>query len=154
MAGLFILFAVINFSALGVGAWLMGNPRTNTWYQRANKAPWTPPNWVFGAAWTAIMVCFTLFLWLTVRNQGSYPLNLLYIILGVQWVLNVLWNPVFFRWHQPAPALALIIALTAVVTWFMVWGFINVGAIAVLVVPYFLWLLVAASLNWYVLAKN
>ena len=154
MISALILFAVINFAALGIGALLMGNPRTNEWYQRANKAPWTPPNWVFGAAWTSIMICFSFFLWMAVRNAGTYNLNVLYIMLAIQWFLNVVWNPVFFRWHQAALGLVLIIALEGVVGWFMVWGFINLQAAGALVVPYFVWLLIAASLNAYVLVKN
>jgi hypothetical protein len=44
-----ILFLIINFGALGIGGLLLGNPATNEWYQSLNKAPWTPPGWVFGA---------------------------------------------------------------------------------------------------------
>lgn len=149
-----LLFAVINFSALGIGVLLMGNPRTNQWYQRVNKAPWTPPSWIFAAAWNTIMVCFTFFLWMATRELSWHALQIAYIMLAVQWVLNVIWNPVFFRWHQTALGLFLIIALEGVVTWFMVWGFINLGVVGILIIPYFVWLIIAASLNGYVLIKN
>ncbi|MBP6731778.1 MAG: tryptophan-rich sensory protein [Chitinophagales bacterium] len=149
-----IIFALINFAALGIGALLMGNPRTNTWYQNAKKAPWTPPNWVFGAAWTVIMICYTIFLWLAARQYSMEELKPFYIMYGLQWVLNVVWNPVFFRWHKTAQGFAIILALSVVVGWFVVWGFIHLGVVAVLVVPYFVWLLIASSLNGYVLAKN
>ena len=53
-----ILFLVINFGGLAVGNWLMGAGPTGDWYTNINKAPWTPPGWVFGASWTLIMICF------------------------------------------------------------------------------------------------
>jgi len=149
-----LLFALINFGALGIGGALMGNPLTNNWYQNANKAPWTPPGWVFGAAWTTVMLCFTLFLWIAVRSKVAPQLQLVYTMLAVQWFLNVLWNPVFFRWHQVALGLVIIIALEVVVGWFMVWGFKNLGITGALIVPYFAWLIIAASLNAWVLVKN
>ncbi|NDH69532.1 MAG: tryptophan-rich sensory protein, partial [Gammaproteobacteria bacterium] len=44
-----LLFFVLNFGALYVGALLMnGSPATNEWYQQLDKAPWTPPGWFFG----------------------------------------------------------------------------------------------------------
>lgn len=47
----FGLFFIINFGALGLGALLMdSSPIENEWYVQLNKAPWTPPGWVFGAA--------------------------------------------------------------------------------------------------------
>jgi tryptophan-rich sensory protein len=149
-----IIFAVLNFGALGIGAALMGNPRNNQWYQQVNKAPWTPPNWVFGAAWTLIMILFTIFLWVAARNYTMHELQALYVMYALQWVLNVLWNPVFFRWHRAALGLAMIISLELVVGWFMVWGFTHLGVYGVLMLPYFIWLLIAASLDAYVLFKN
>lgn len=57
-----ILFLLVNFGGLGFGSWLMNNGPMTSWYQNLNKAPWTPPGWVFGAAWTTIMVCFSVYL--------------------------------------------------------------------------------------------
>jgi len=43
-----IIFLLINFGALGVGSWLMKNGPQTQWYLDLNKAPWSPPGWVFG----------------------------------------------------------------------------------------------------------
>ena len=45
-----IIFLIINFGALGLGVLLMQNGPETDWYLQLNKAPWTPPGWVFGAA--------------------------------------------------------------------------------------------------------
>ena len=44
-----IVFLIINFGALAMGGWLMNNGPQTDWYLALNKAPWTPPGWVFGA---------------------------------------------------------------------------------------------------------
>lgn len=155
MLVLLIIFGIVNFAALGIGAALMGNPRTNTWYQNAKKAPWTPPNWFFGAAWTIIMICFSVYLSIAANTYSPNELKVFYILFALQFVLNVMWNPVFFRWHKAAPGLAMIIGLEALVAYFTIWGFIHLGLWAgILVLPYLIWLLIAASLNAYVLVKN
>ena len=40
----------------------MNNGPQTDWYSNLNKAPWTPPGWVFGFAWTTIMLCFSIYL--------------------------------------------------------------------------------------------
>ena len=69
----FFLFLVLNFGALGVGGFLMGSsPAQNTWYFSQNLAPWTPPGWVFGAAWTLIMLLFSVYMTLVwKKNPGK-----------------------------------------------------------------------------------
>lgn len=149
-----ILFFIINFSALGIGGILIGNPGTNAWYQSVNKAPWTPPGWVFGAAWTTIMVCFSLFLYEASKKYSTDELKWFYFLVAIQWFLNVLWNPVFFRYQFVLAGLLMIIALTILVGWFTYWGFKQIGFSGLYVLPYFLWLIIATSLNGYIYFKN
>ena len=57
-----VFFFLLNFGALALGSYLMGEGPTGNWYTNLNKAPWTPPGWVFGASWTLIMVCLSIFM--------------------------------------------------------------------------------------------
>ena len=57
-----LFFLLINFSALTIGSWLMDNGPQTDWYKGLNKAPWTPAGWVFGFAWTTIMICFSIYM--------------------------------------------------------------------------------------------
>jgi tryptophan-rich sensory protein len=58
-----IAFLVLNFGALALGSYFMGgSPATNNWYIELKRAPWTPPGYFFGLAWTTIMILFTIFL--------------------------------------------------------------------------------------------
>lgn len=147
-----LLFLILNFAALGIGGLFTGEGVPSDWYQQLNKAPWTPPGWVFGAAWTTIMICFSFFmarLWADTEHR-----QMVLAMYVIQWILNVGWNPLFFYAHFTTLALVAIVALTVVVAWFFVKGLSWVHAWAWLVAPYLLWLLIATSLNGYVVFKN
>lgn len=150
----FLIFLVINFAALGIGGFLIGNPGSNIWYQSLNKAPWTPPGWVFGAAWFTIMLCFSFYMFYTSNNLSPDFKNTFYVLFAVQFVLNVLWNPVFFKWHFVLGGLIMIVMLTVLVGWFTYYGFKNYGLVGLWIMPYFVWLIIATSLNAYILIKN
>lgn len=147
-----LLFLALNFGALLLGGVLMNGEVTGDWYLSLNKAPWTPPGWVFGAAWTTIMVSFSIYMMLSWNRTQSK--RKLVVLFGIQWLLNVFWNPVFFALHHVAPSLVMIIALTVLVGYFLI-GYVNELSWRVLfVAPYFAWLLIATSLNAYVLFYN
>lgn len=143
-----LLFLVINFGALGLGSILMRNPATNEWYQQLDKAPWTPPGWVFGAAWFSIMVLFSVFMARVIANKETRKSWL--ILFGLQFVLNVLWNPVFFRWHMVAAGLIVLLLLIAVVAVLLKRSLQQDRLNAIFILPYLLWLFIAFSLNAYV----
>lgn len=148
----FILFLIINFLALGLGGLFTGKGVVSDWYQHLNKAPWTPPGWVFGAAWTAIMVCLSFYMtraWTEVSSR-QYLLTLFIL----QFVFNVIWNPVFFYLHFSRWALLIIILLAIIVFWMLI-SFLNpMKGYSLLLIPYGLWLLIAISLNAYIVFKN
>ena len=150
-AGLFFLFLVINFSALGIGSWLMENGPMTSWYIQLNKAPWTPPGWVFGAAWTTIMICFSFYMMFLFMRDNSAKVKTLFVI---QIILNVSWNYLFFNQHQVGLALVNISLLTIVVLCFFVGFTSKLKLKSLLIVPYAIWLCIATSLNYYVYAFN
>jgi tryptophan-rich sensory protein len=146
-----LIFLIINFGALGLGVLLMQNGPQTDWYLQLNKAPWTPPGWVFGAAWSTIMLCFAFYMMYLFLAQPNTKVTLLFT---VQFVLNVAWNFVFFNQHLVLIGLLVILALTAIVTIFL-YDYRNVLQLKTLfILPYFLWLCIACSLNLYVLLYN
>jgi len=92
-----ITFLILNFGALAIGGFWTSGGVISDWYQNLNQAPWTPPGWVFGAAWTTIMVLFTLYMAYAWRDS-EHKAKLI-ALFSIQWVLNVSWNPVFFNSH-------------------------------------------------------
>lgn len=147
-----IIFWVLNFLALAIGGSFTGEGVPSDWYMNLDKAPWTPPGWVFGAAWTTIMVCFGIYMayvWPTQENKKK-----LVLLYSAQWVLNVAWNPAFFYYHHVLGGLIIITGLTGVVAFFL-FHFSNALRFkSALILPYFIWLIIATSLNGYILLMN
>lgn len=146
-----ILFLIINFGALGIGGVLQGEGARSAWYQGLNIAPWTPPGWMFGLAWTTIMLCFSFYLAFLTNATDS---RFLYILFLIQVLLNVSWNPLFFRYHLVLISLLVIIALLVVVGVFLFRYLKIMDWKNLLILPYFLWLIIATSLNAYIMIKN
>ena len=112
-----IFFLVLNFSALAIGSWLMENGPMTNWYMNLNQAPWTPPGWVFGVAWTTIMICFSVYMAYLFMEISNINLILLYL---TQLGLNISWNYIFFNQHAIGLGLFCIMALTIIVTLFLI----------------------------------
>lgn len=147
-----VLFLVLNFSALAVGGFFTGDGVPSEWYQNLVKAPWTPPGWVFGFAWTLIMILFAFYMaYLITAVENKKTVILLY---GIQWLLNVSWNPVFFYFHWTLAGLVVITSLSLLITYFLFRYQRQLKFKSLFIVPYFLWLLVATSLNAYILIMN
>ena len=151
LAKLIILFMILNFGGLAMGSWLMNNGPTSTWYTQLHQAPWTPPGWAFGVAWTLIMICFSVYLGILFLKENNQKLRTTYVI---QFLLNVSWNYLFFNQHLVAWAMLNILLLTAVVFYFFFKYQQQVKKINYLLVPYLVWLCIANSLNLYILIHN
>ncbi|SFT90698.1 TspO and MBR related proteins [Lishizhenia tianjinensis] len=148
----FVIFLVINFGALAIGGLFTTEGVSSTWYAELNKAPWTPPGWFFGFAWTTIMLCFSFYmekLWRLEENKKQVLLIFLFQVL-----LNIGWNPLFFYLHEEALGLLVILALTLVVSFFLFNYRKQLGAASIFILPYFIWILVASSLNAYIVWMN
>ena len=145
------VFLIINFGALAIGSWLMNDGPQTTWYQNLNQAPWTPPGWVFGVAWTSIMICFSIYM---AYLYNLLPSAKLIILFGIQFVLNVIWNYLFFNQHLIAIGLICIVSLTVIVAIFLFIYYRELKTKTLLILPYFMWLCIATSLNAYILFNN
>ena len=146
-----ILFLFINFGGLAMGSWLMNNGPNTDWYLNLTKAPWTPPGWVFGAAWTSIMICFSIYLiFLFTKNYNQKKL----FLFSIQFILNVSWNYLFFNKHEVFISLISIILLTALIFFLFFHYYKELNKVSYLLLPYMIWLCIATSLNLYILIHN
>ena len=148
---LFFVFLTINLGSLAIGSLLMGNGPQTAWYISLNKAPWTPPGWVFGAAWTTIMICFSIYLAYLFTGTVSKQIK---IVFTLQVVLNIMWNYVFFNQHLVLLSLINITALTIIIYYLFFKTKKELSTIRFLLLPYMIWLIIATSLNAYILLNN
>ncbi len=147
----FALFLLLNFAALAIGGFATKEAVVADWYVNLNKAPWTPPGYMFGIAWSLIMICFAFYMAYLLPIVTKKQLLTLY---AVQWVLNVSWNPIFFTLHQTIAGLLIILALTFIVALFIYKYIKHLKFKTLLISPYIIWLLIATSLNAYVVFMN
>lgn len=129
------------------------------WYATADKAPWSPPNWVFGAVWTVLYTAMAVAAWFVWRSDtpGRRPALAVYFL---QLALNLAWTPVFFGLYPALGsaalwlALAIIVALAlAVAAAVLCFGPISRTA-GLLMLPYLSWVVFAVSLNMWAAAHN
>ncbi|MBD1543837.1 tryptophan-rich sensory protein [Arthrobacter sp. IA7] len=157
------LAALLGFlAASALVAWLGSQATISNvtgWYAAADKAPWSPPNWVFGPVWTVLYVAMAVAAWLVWRSRGPKRRAAL-TVYGVQLALNLAWTPVFFglypAWGSAALwlALGIIIALAlAVAGTVLLFGPIRRAA-GLLMLPYLSWVVFASSLNLWAAANN
>ena len=129
------------------------------WYATADKAPWSPPNWVFGPVWTLLYTAMAVAAWLVWRRRAERSRAAL-TAYGIQLALNLAWTPVFFSlypvlgtaalWLGLVIIIALVIAVTVTVLYF---GPLSRSA-GLLLLPYISWLVFATSLNWWAALHN
>lgn len=146
-----LVFFVINFGGLAIGSWLMNNGPMTDWYINLNQAPWTPPGWVFGFAWTTIMICFSIYLGKLFLSKNTSKNKIIFFI---QFVLNVSWNYIFFNQHQVTFGLITIVLLTSLLFIYFFKLSDSIGKFKYLLLPYMIWLCIATSLNLYILIHN
>lgn len=119
------------------------------WYVFLNKTVITPPNWVFGPAWTLLFILMALAVFLVWRRRGADKKeNTALILFGIQLILNVMWSIIFFGSHQILLAFFEIILLWVAILLTIIWFAKSSKLAAWLLVPYIGWVSFAAVLNF------
>jgi benzodiazapine receptor len=145
-----LIFLVINFLGLYLGGLATGPGVQSDWYQNLVQAPWRPPGFVFGITWTLIGITWSVlgsWLW---RNKRE-----LLDIYAAGWMLNLAWCPLFFTFHATLAAGIVILLLASSILYILeklrlsgnkkisYWGYL-----------YFFWLMIASSINWFIVIMN
>ncbi|MFO1350987.1 MAG: TspO/MBR family protein [Gammaproteobacteria bacterium] len=142
------------FLHAGCGAALFGSQfMPGAWYAALSKPAWTPPNGLFGPAWTILYIGIAIAGWLIWRNTGG-RLSLPLLVWGAQLVLNGLWSYLFFGLERPAVALIDSIAMLIAIVLFIILAWPVSHIAALLFVPYALWVGFATALNFAIWRVN
>lgn len=118
--------------------------RPGDWYAGLQKPNWTPPNWLFGPAWTVLYVMIAFAGWLVWRTDASPVLVGLWVL---QLLLNGLWSFLFFGRRRMDLAFVDIGALWLAIAAFVVAAWPVSQTAGLLFVPYLAWVSFAAALN-------
>ena len=141
-------------------------PSIPTWYAALAKPSFNPPNTLFAPVWTALYGLMAIAAWLVWRIPKDNP-HTSYrqsgrqsgrrsglALFAVQLLLNALWTPVFFHFHQLLPALVIIACLDIAIllTTLRFWKVDRVAAL--LMLPYLAWVSFATALNYQIYRLN
>lgn len=140
-------FGVITAGAAWYGSHYSRKGSRDAWYRDLRKPSFTPPDEVFPVAWT---VLYALIAWSGWRVWSAAPSRERRAALRLwvsQLAANAEWSRIFFGKHQPALALADIVALES-----QILSYINTSrkvdrAAAAAFVPYAAWVAFATVLN-------
>ena len=148
---------LLAFLAISFGVAALGTVATiqnvEGWYATADKAPWSPPNFLFGPVWTVLYTLMSVAAWLVWREKHRVDVRRPLTIYVIQLVLNAIWTPIFFGLYPFIGVAALWIAaviilaldVAVLLTMLAFWRVRRVAA--VLLIPYWAWVLFATTLN-------
>lgn len=147
--------AFLGWIALTFGAALPGIfIQPAGYYASLAKPSWAPPPWIFGPVWTLLYVMMAVAAWLVWRRGGWRAQRGPLALYLLQLVLNALWTPLFFGLRNPGLALAEIVLLgAAIVLTGRAFRAVSRPA-SWLLVPYLLWVVFAAALNFAIWRLN
>ena len=126
----------------------------DTWYLTLHHSLLTPPNYVFGIAWSILYAMIAVSGFLIWDAKTSPELKLIKRVYASQLLLNWSWTPLFFSYHFTGIALIVLMMMVALVAILIVKTYNNLMTVSFLLIPYLLWLLFASHLNLYIWQYN
>lgn len=142
-----LIFFVICYATAALGAQFT----PGDWYKDLVRAPWTPPNAAFPIVWTILYAMIAVAGWL-IFSAADKVSKVLWV---AQLILNSAWSWIFFAKHWTGVALVDIVILLCLVALLINRCLlVKTKTAAWLLVPYLIWLLIATSLNVYIVAFN
>ncbi len=131
-----------------------GSGEDNRWFAELVKPAAQPPGWVFPVAWTTLYLMMGLAFAMILHARGARQRGLAIGLFIGQFLLNLLWSPLFFGQHEVTTAFYVILLMLAVAfATTLVFGRIRKAA-AWLMVPYLAWLCFASILNYQIDSLN
>lgn len=150
-----LLLMVIFCEFVGVVSSVFTISSIPKWYAGLIKPSFSPPNWVFGPAWTTLYLLMGIsafIIWQKGINNQKVRKALFFFL--IQLFFNFLWSILFFGLHSPLLGLLDIIILLLSIILTIV-NFSKVSKIAAyILIPYLLWVSFATLLNISIVLLN
>ena len=143
--------AIVLIYVIGSGLWVNTG---DSWYANINKPSWQPPGAVFGIIWPYNFIVLGIAATI-IGQRASKPAAFTYIAFFALSVTAALtWAWLFYRPHNLTGA-AIALTLTALLTIPMTYILFTISIpMAIAVMPYQVWVAIAATLNWSIRGLN
>lgn len=149
-----IFFLLVVFLIELGGQWLTA-ASVNDWYLTLKKPSWNPPSWVFGPVWTLLYISIAISGWLIyTKVEQSSKKTMALIVYTAQLFFNFIWSYFFFYLKSPAWALIDIFILAILILLNIILFSRLYRPAGLLLIPYLIWVLYAASLNFGIWSLN
>lgn len=118
-----------------------------SWYLGLNKSGLTPPGPVFSIVWSILYALLAIVGWVLWCSRNESEMRSVFYLYSVQMLMNWAWTPLFFVLHWTGLGLLWILVMAGL-TGLLILSLKNKKkSIAILLLPYLVWLLFAAYLN-------
>jgi benzodiazapine receptor len=143
--------AIVLIYATGSSLWVNTG---DSWYGNINKPSWQPPDFVFGIIWPYNFIVLGIAAVL-IAQRASTTTSLTYILFfALSVAAALIWAYLFYRPHNLTGA-AIALTLTALLTIPMTYILFTISIpMAIAVMPYQVWVAIAAALNWSIRSLN
>ena len=148
-AAIGILFVFIY--AFGSGIWVSSSPG---WYASLNRPPWQPPSAIFGLIWPYNFIVLGIASYQISKSLTRFENITWLVFFGLSIVAALIWA---YQFYVPHNFLIASIALTSTAVLTIPVLFLTFRAslaMGLFLLPYQIWVAVAASLAWGYLARN
>ena len=150
-----LLVSVAICQVAGALGSMVTTPSVPTWYATLKKPWFTPPNWIFAPVWVTLFFLIGIAVFLVWRKSlRDRKVKVALAVFGVQLALNVLWSAVFFGFQSPLAGLVVIAILWSAILLTLLHFFKVSRPAGFLLLPYIVWVSIAAALNTSILMLN
>lgn len=138
---------IITFEAIGFFLGMLTQAHIPSWYEGLNKSNLTPPGPVFSIVWSILYALLAITGWLLWCSRNEFERRSVLYLYVVQMLMNWAWTPLFFVLHWTGFSFFWILVMASL-TGLLIFNLKNKKkGIAILLLPYLIWLLFAAYLN-------
>lgn len=123
----------------------------NKWYKNINKSPINPPSYLFGIVWP-ILYSMLLLYFILIFRKPEY--NIIYKLFLIQMLFNFIWSPIFFKLKKFKLALIVVLIMVMMTGYITYLTYYIEKKMALILVPYLLWISFATYLNGYIAFNN
>ncbi|MFA5925408.1 MAG: TspO/MBR family protein [Parcubacteria group bacterium] len=122
--------------------------KTYTWYQNLIKPSWAPPSWLFGPVWTIlyaiIAASFGAVFWRAFNRKIPWLAALPF---ALNLIFNFAFSPIQFGLQNNLLAAADIMLVLGTLVWAMIAIYPHMRWVALVNLPYLLWVFFATILQ-------
>jgi benzodiazapine receptor len=128
---------------------------TSNWYEELIKPSWAPPNWLFGNVWSVlyvlIFISFSGVFYQWMNGKLSWMVVLPFIL---NIVFNIAFSPIQFGLRNNLLAAIDITLILATIIWAMIAIWPYMKWVALMQIPYLVWVCIATTLQFSITYLN